>query len=36
MNFLLSCLPLKYGQAEASPVRAAAFLAPAGIYYPGT
>ena len=35
-NFLLSCLPLKYGQAEASPVRAAAFLAPAGIYYPGT
>ena len=34
-NFLLCCLPLKYSGAEASPVRAAAFLAPAGIYYPG-
>lgn len=34
-NFLLCCLPLKYGEAEASPVRAAAFVAPAGIYYPG-
>lgn len=34
-NFLLCCLPLKYGGADASPVRAAAFLAPAGIYYPG-
>ena len=33
-NFLLSCLPLKYGQADGSPVRAAAFQAPAGIYYP--
>lgn len=35
-NFLLCCLPLKYSGADASPVRAAAFLAPAGIYYPGT
>ena len=35
-NFLLCCLPLKYGACDASPVRAAAFLAPAGIYYPGT
>ena len=34
-NFLLCCLPLKYSGADASPVRAAAFLAPAGIYYPG-
>ena len=34
-NFLLTCLPLKYSEADASPVRAAAFLAPAGIYYPG-
>lgn len=33
-NFLLCCLPLKYTDADASPVRAAAFLAPAGIYYP--
>ena len=29
-------LPDFTAQAEAAPVRAAAFLAPAGIYYPGT
>lgn len=32
--FLLSVLPLKYGRADGSPVRAVGFEAPAGIYYP--
>ncbi|MDO4581543.1 MAG: cyclase family protein [Bacillota bacterium] len=33
-RFLLSLLPLKYIDADGSPLRAVAFEAPAGIYYP--
>lgn len=33
-RFLLCTLPLNYAQADGSPVRAVAFQAPAGIYYP--
>jgi len=33
--FLLSALPLKWRDSNGSPVRAMAFEAPAGIYYPG-
>lgn len=32
--FLLSVLPLKFAAADGAPVRAVAFEAPAGIYYP--
>lgn len=33
-RFLLSCFPLAYPQADGASVRALAYLAPAGIYYP--
>ncbi|MDO4732588.1 MAG: cyclase family protein [Bacillota bacterium] len=33
-HFLLSVLPLSFEKADASPLRAVAFQAPAGIYYP--
>jgi kynurenine formamidase len=33
-HFLLSALPLLYDRADGSPIRAVAFQAPAGIYYP--
>jgi kynurenine formamidase len=33
-RFLLCVLPLKYASADGSPVRAVAFQAPVGIYYP--
>lgn len=33
-HFLLSALPLPYSQADGCPLRAVAFQAPAGIYYP--
>ena len=32
--FLLCVLPLKYADADGSPIRAVGFQAPAGIYYP--
>lgn len=33
-RFLLNALPLSFANADGSPVRAVAFQAPAGIYYP--
>ena len=33
-HFLLSAMPLRFDRADGSPIRAVAYQAPAGIYYP--